>query len=457
MTVSLSDPATLAYPIIDAAAILILAASIRYVSRQQKTRYPDVNNLLILVYALFEFLLVLELLRSFFDSDLFIYVYAVGGVSVVLWVVAMLTLVGCLVYLKPSDPTFRGRMRTVLTSAPHGFIIIALFAFILFSDLFVAFAPGAFTVEELPNLFGTLSPLKTVAFGDAWLFQAFVVLIVFVTYTGTLFVASARKMQTGARITLYAIVVTWTAIGVELIIFNGVLVQLGYDLVGVGYTIAAIAFGFTAYFFRYTTTVASFFGPIDRQLLPPSNPFAAELGEKTTPTGIFLLEADPATGFEQPVRDFAIEKVSNRVPVFILTSKGDVVYQNLSKVEGVRFYLLSGSVSFPKATDHPYEMLVPNNDEAVLLDVVQKTVSSSEQGMGLVYNSVSDMLISWGAEETYKFLKEVRDLLLGPGVAALFLVTSGAHDEKTMNLIRSLFPNQLGFDANGLKVLKRLG
>ena len=456
MAVSLSNPGTLADPIIDAVAILILAVSIRYVSRQQKSRYPDVNNLLILVYALFEFLLVLEFLRSFLDSDAYTYVYAVGGVSVILWDVALLTLVGCLVYLNPSDPTFRARIRTVLTTSPHGFILVPFFCFILFSDLFVAFAPGAFTIEELPNLFGVVSPLKTVAFGSAWLLQAFVVLVVFVGYSGTLFVASARKSQGSARTTLYAIVATWTAIGVELIIFNGYLVQLGHDLIGVGYTIAAIAFGFTAYFFRYTTTVASFFGPIDRQLLPLTNPFAADMGEKATSAGIFLLEADPSTGFEKPVRDFAVEKVSNRVPVFVVTSKGDVVYQTLSKVEGVRFYLLSGSVSFPKATDQPYEMLVPNNDQAVLLDVVHKTVSSAEQGVGMVYNSVSDMIISWGAEETYKFLKEVRDLLLGPGVAALFLITSGAHDEKTMNLMRSLFPNHLGFDSKGLKVLKRL-
>jgi hypothetical protein len=456
MAVSLSDPVTLTDPLIDAVAIVILAASIRYVSRQQKSRYPDVNNLLILAYALFEFLLVLEFLRSFLDSDAYIYVYAVGGVSVVLWDVAILTLVGCLVYLRPSDPTFRARIRTVLTSSPHGFILVPFFAFILFSDLFVALAPHAFTIEELPNLFGVLSPLKTVAFGNAWLLQAFVVLVVFVGYSGSLFVASARKTQASARTTLYAIVVTWTAIGVELIVFNGYLVQLGHDLIGLGYTIAAIAFGFTAYFFRYTTTVASFFGPIDRQVLPPSNPFASKMGEQATSAGIFLLETDPTSGFEQAVRDFAVEKISNRVPVFVLTSRGDIVYQTLSKLEGVRFYLLSGSVSFPKATDHPYEMLVPDNDQAVLLDVVHKTVTSSEEGVGIVYNSISDMVMSWGAEGTYKFLKEVRELLLSPKVSALFLITSGAHEEKTMNLIRSLFPNHLGFDAKGLKVLKRM-
>ncbi len=458
MATSLPTGAALVDPIVDFTGIVILGASIYYISRQRRSRYPDVKNLLLLVYALFEGVLVLEVLRNFLNSDAFINVYAVAGISFVLWDVALLTLVGCLVYLSPPGPTFKVRVSTVFARFPYGFILAGFLAFILYSDVFVVTNRNAFLIKEIPNLFGVLSPLKTVAFGTEWLSQALIVLIVFVTYSTAMFVGAARKTaDPTARKTLYVIPITWIVIGIELIVFNGFLVQAGHDLIGFGYIIAATAFGVTAYSFRDTSTVASFFGPIDRQLLPPANPFAARLGDPTTSGGIFLLETDPTSGFEDAIRDFAVEKVSNRIPVFVFSSKGDTIYPILRQVEGVRFYTFSASVSFPKPTDQPYEIMIPQGDQAILLDVIQKTVSaSSEQKVAILYNSISDLIMSWGMEGCYKFLKAASELLLNPNVGALFLMTAGAHDEKTINLVRSIFPNQLHFDSNGLKVLKRV-
>jgi hypothetical protein len=123
----------------------------------------------------------------------------------------------------------------------------------------------------------------------------------------------------------------------------------------------------------------------------------------------------------------------------------------------VRFYILSAKVSYPKPEENePLQILIPNNDQAVILDLIDKTISAAEAPtqVAIVFDSISDMILSGGFEGTYKFVKQVNETTGNGRTAALFLMTLGAHDEKVVSFVRSLFPTQLVDDAGGLRMTR---
>jgi hypothetical protein len=49
----------------------------------------------------------------------------------------------------------------------------------------------------------------------------------------------------------------------------------------------------------------------------------------------------------------------------------------------------------------------------------------------------------------------MNEILSHGDVTSIFLVLSGAHDEKMMNLVKNLYSGQLAFDASGLHTKKQ--
>jgi hypothetical protein len=60
-----------------------------------------------------------------------------------------------------------------------------------------------------------------------------------------------------------------------------------------------------------------------------------------------------------------------------------------------------------------------------------------------------------GFQECYKFLRQVNEILSRGDVISIFLVLSKAHDAKTMNLIKNLYPGHLTYDVTGLHSIKQ--
>ncbi len=122
----------------------------------------------------------------------------------------------------------------------------------------------------------------------------------------------------------------------------------------------------------------------------------------------------------------------------------------------MRFFISTTTVSYPKKTDQQNEVLVPQNDSAIYLDLISKTIDSSGGNcVVFVFDSVSDMLVTSGFESTYKFLKSANEVLADVNVTSLFLVTRGIHDTKVIATIRSLFPNHLAGGPDGSVKLTR--
>jgi len=279
-------------------------------------------------------------------------------------------------------------------------------------------------------------------------------------YPPTLLVLAARKVKDKAiRRVLVILPVCWSGIGLDLLDFNGyVLSSLQIDATPFGYLIASVAFGVTALVFRRASLLTGFFEPTRvRQPGAAIYPFSSRLGSER---GVVrelkaLLEVDSSLAYEQVVVDFAVELSSNNIPIYAFTSKGSPVYSALSRVPGVRYYILSGKVSYPRPDDQPSQILVPNNDHAVLLDLLDKTIASnSATGAAIIFDSVSDMVLLTGVESAYKFLKQANESMGGNKVASVFLMTTGAHEERVVNVLRGLFPNILVYDASGLRMTR---
>ena len=107
-----------------------------------------------------------------------------------------------------------------------------------------------------------------------------------------------------------------------------------------------------------------------------------------------------------------------------------------------------------KVSEDTNEVLVPQSDTAILLDVADKTLSSNKGKVVFVFDSVSELLLMAGIEKTYKFLKQFLEVLSDPRVTGLFVFIKRAHDSKDENLLRGIFPSHYVVDSEGARLVK---
>ena len=241
--------------------------------------------------------------------------------------------------------------------------------------------------------------------------------------------------------------------------FNGYLLNSGIDASAVGYLFAAAAFSATAATFRRATLLSAFFQPgvAPTSIAPPGETFSGKLGLKPEATlgRVFLLEVDSASKFEEPIKDFANELGSTERTVFAFTAAGSPIYTALIGIANVRFFTMTRKVSYPKPGERPEEVLVPSTDQSVLLNVLDKAIAANpDLRFGVVFDSVSDLILSSGLEVTYKFLKQANEMLNTRHVTAVFLMTAGAHSEREVNVVKSVFSNIASFQGEQFAVQK---
>ena len=454
------DAATLVVPGIDLGTLVLTALSGFYVSRQSTTLYKEVKELLIYVHVFFGGVLVLEFIRNFVPTNLsnpttqfFVAVYTILGTSFILWDVLLLMTVGAAVYLKPEGGGLRRLFASIIKQKTIGLVYLAIAIFVIASDIYLAVAQP-FTGTTVVNAAGISIP--STQFDTSYLVVVLVVLLLFLTYPTTLFLmARAKTKDKGVRRALVLLPIVWSGIGVDLVIFNGFLLSSGMDYVAIGYLFAAIAFAVTATIFRRASLLSGFFGPLPALQIKtsaPTYPFSNSI--KIDPSTLigrtFLFLTDPSTPYEKVVDDFCVELLSNKALTFVFTSKRSPIQNSLSKIKGVRYYILTSSVSYPRGTDVPDEILVPQNDQAILLDITQKTIMTDpEAKLGIVYDNISDMILSSSVESSYKFLKQANEIIDPLRVVVMFLFTPGAHDDRTVNLVKALFSNHIIMTKDG--------
>jgi len=169
---------------------------------------------------------------------------------------------------------------------------------------------------------------------------------------------------------------------------------------------------------------------------------------------IILLEFDPASHYEKAIQDFATEALANLEPIVIFTRKGSAIYSPLSQQKAVKFFCLTQQVSVPKEFSEN-EMLLPSNDTSLMLDIFDKTLKAHPQGnINVVFDSLSDLVLSIDFEKTYRFMRYAIEMLASPRNTVVFLLNQTAHDPKVESSLKSLFSNQIFFGKDGIKTVK---
>ena len=452
-------------PIVQIVTLEIIGLSAYYIYRQKMTAYGYTKVLLLADYALFAGVMVFEFLRtavytpSDFVSSGFASVYTVGGTDLILASVVVLTLLAVAVYLVPSGIGGKSVIKLLWDKKIQVILFGVYTAFIVFAGVYVA-VETPFVIQQIPSITGVILPAS--AFDNSYLGILLIVQLVFLLYPSLLlFLASRKAKDPAVRRVLRILPAVWSGIGIDLLIFNGYLVSINIDATAFGYLIASVAFGVTAFIFRRASLLTAFFEPVrvTGKVGTAEFPFTQRLGVPATflQGRTLLLETDPSVPYEQVVTDFARQSLSNNNTVYVFTAKGSPIYNALHATGGVRFYILSSKVSYPKPEENePSQILVPSMDQAVILDLIDKTISAATAPaqVAIVFDSISDMVLSAGFEGTYKFVKQVNEVTGNGRTAALFLMTLGAHDEKVVSFVRSLFPTQLVDDSGGLRMTR---
>ncbi len=439
--------------------LAIEVISVFLVYRQRATTYPSVRTSLLGVYIISIAILFLELTRLFLvtPSDTFMIFYAGIGVTLVLLVVVLLTLSALGIYLRPKQGgSFDDLFQDILSRKRETVIFFSFLAYVLFSAYVIDFfeRPNVVIARDIFE-----GPIRSVTYEPITIGLLAGVLVFFMIYPSPLFFLAARKIPNDqVRRNLTILPICYIGIGIDLLIVEGYLTQVGITANAVAYLIWGALFSITAVVFSNASTVSSFFDVSSRgrtvQAGVSKRPFSERLPKNQDILQLgnsILLEVDPAIKYEDVVRDFASELISNNYVVFVFTSKGSPVFAALSSLKEMRFYLLSASVSYVKPTSEPYHMLIPQTDFAVLLDAVQRTSElAANAKIGLIFDNLSDMITNSDFEGTYKFLKRQNEVVNDPTVIKLFLMIKGAQDVKQTNLIKSLFSVHLANDSRGL-------
>ncbi len=448
-------------PLVYTITLLITGTSAFYVARQATTEYGQLKSLLILVHVFFISIVLLEFVRNFYQTAFFMNIYTVSNTTFVLVDVILLTLVALAIYLRPQG---RG-LREILLDLPNHRIHLVLFTlfcgYILTADgMLLAYRP--YSVNTLTNVAGF--EVKTTAFEPGYLMVLGGVLLVFILYPSAMLLSARRRTEDpGVRRALLGLPIAWTGIGLDMILFEGYLPTppFSIDASAIGYLVAASSFSVTAAVFRRATVLTGFFGPL--QIGPEEQHEMAVrlIGEgagldlSRVMGRTVLLEVDPSSTFEHVLRGLALQSAAEGYVVFAFVSRGSPTFLSLADLQSVRFYIFSDRISYPRPGPRANEMMVPRNDHPVLLSVLDKTLSANPQlRIVVVFDNITDLILSSNFEQSYKFLKQAIQMADAWKVTALFTVVPSTHTDSEVNLIRSLFSNQVQLDPEGVHVSK---
>jgi DNA-binding response OmpR family regulator len=141
-----------------------------------------------------------------------------------------------------------------------------------------------------------------------------------------------------------------------------------------------------------------------------------------------LFEFDPFVPYERLVRDFVLECASHNEEVIVLTKTGSAVEQAL-------------------AGDNGFQLMHNDTTEPMISEIIAE---HQQRPMALVYDSITDSIMSTDVQSTYRFLQNALTLLSDETRTALFLFNSEAHEQRDAYTLRGLFSNQAVYGKQGL-------
>jgi CheY-like chemotaxis protein len=144
-----------------------------------------------------------------------------------------------------------------------------------------------------------------------------------------------------------------------------------------------------------------------------------------------LLEYNPATPYESCIRDFTLEAKAHGETMLVISPAGSPVFQALEGEKGVE--------------------LVPLKETPLITPLLSPY---ADQQVALIYDSLTDMILSMGSRQAYNFTRKMLENLAEPRFTALFLLNPEAHEQSEVNIFRNLFSEQIKYGKDGLIKVK---
>jgi hypothetical protein len=444
----------LAEPTVYAFALAITFVSGALVYRQRLTTYRIVRSLVLSIYFLITMMMALELLRAtvLTAADIPAYFAASTGLGLLQAVLLLAAAQG--IYFGP-DSTYGTFLGDLAKRKGHAVLFGAFVALIVVAFFFATVVKPT-AVRTVVDFAGNVFPSTSVP-------QSLIVLIIglfafFLAYpTGLMLFAASKVNEQKLRGSLYGLGLGWATVSGLYVAAETYMWTYGVDATALMYLANAAIFYAVIRNFRRSASLAGF---VERA---PSafQQAAAEEGEEElshlTESLVgkkLLYEVDPTIAYEGNLRKTLEELAWAGHAVFVFTPKASPLHGALSGTTGVKFFLTTSGVSYMKVADDTREVLIPQSDTAIFLDIADKTLQSRKGGVVFVFDSVSEMLLMNGIEKTYKFLKQFLELLHEPRSTGLFLFIGKAHESKDVNLLKGIFPNHFVEDQAGARLVK---
>jgi hypothetical protein len=129
-----------------------------------------------------------------------------------------------------------------------------------------------------------------------------------------------------------------------------------------------------------------------------------------------LFEFDPTSNYEKAVQDFVAEVLANGEPVAVFTRRGSTIHSSLGEQKAVKLFFLTQKVSVPKELSEN-KILLPANNISLILSVFDKMLKARPEGaINVVFDSLSDLVLSIGFKKTYHFMRYAAEMLASPRV-----------------------------------------
>ena len=141
-----------------------------------------------------------------------------------------------------------------------------------------------------------------------------------------------------------------------------------------------------------------------------------------------LIEFDSSTPYERAIRDFVLEGNAHSETPIVINYPHSAIDNTLKTETGIEIV----HFTIPLVLSRIIEPYV--NDEICI-----------------VFDSLSDLILSIGFQSTYNFVRDTIPRLSRAKATALFLMNPHSHPLTEVQSIRNLFRDQLTFNQNGLK------
>ena len=441
-----------AEPLVYLAAIAVTLASGTLVYRRRLTAYHVVRSFVLGVYFLITIMMLLDLYRVTFGTLNVIPVFAASGIGLGLMQSVLLMGAAQVVYLSPTA-TYRD-FGSVLTKHPgHAALLAAFIALAAIAEVYAA-AISPTSSGLVRDFAGNLVPSMLVGAGliplVVGLFGFFLIYP-----TAIMFRGSSKVDDRRLRSSIVGLALGWATVSAIYVLTEICAWDFKVDFTGPMYLANAVIFFVVIRNFRRSASLAGF---VERKVPGDSHETTPKEGMSALTSELegkkVLYEVDPSISYDLTLRSTLEELAWGGHAVFVFTPKASPLHSALSGGTGLKFFLSTPGVSYVKVSGETSEVLIPQSDTAVILDVVDKTLGSREGKVAFVFDSVTDMLLAVGLEKTYKFLKQFLELLHEPRSTGFFIVIKGAHGERDVNLLRGAFPNIFLDDKEGPRMIK---